>query len=164
MLGLTDAQVRMIEKKRKYDEERYRRISNRAKWGSPEHAAKVTSRALKKRKAAGHAARTRLMGCYRWNAVVRGISFDLSREQFAVLVAANCHYCGSPPSSMRLGKDLWSPLVYTGIDRVDNALGYTKENTVPCCKICNRAKNTISLQDFNTWIARLVAHHTEIRL
>jgi hypothetical protein len=37
---------------------------------------------------------------------------------------------------------------YNGIDRVDNSKGYTPENTVPCCKICNKIKGTGDVQTF----------------
>lgn len=33
---------------------------------------------------------------------------------------------------------------YNGVDRLDNALGYTRENCVPACRPCNAAKNAIS--------------------
>lgn len=34
--------------------------------------------------------------------------------------------------------------------------GYRKKNCVSCCYTCNRAKNTMSLQNFTTWIQRIV--------
>lgn len=51
-------------------------------------------------------------------------------------------------------------IVYNGLDRRDNAQGYTLENTVPCCKFCNFAKNVYSEEDFIGWINRLVKFRT----
>ena len=48
---------------------------------------------------------------------------------------------------------------YNGIDRVDNALGYTTGNVVPCCKQCNHAKSDMPYADFMAWIARLTEYH-----
>lgn len=45
-----------------------------------------------------------------------------------------------------------------GIDRIDSEVGYTKENTVPCCKYCNTAKNTMSYNEFIEWIKRVYKH------
>ena len=50
-----------------------------------------------------------------------------------------------------------SPLRYSGIDRIDNAAGYTEGNVVACCRICNRAKETLSVQEFAEWASRLGA-------
>ena len=49
--------------------------------------------------------------------------------------------------------------IYTGIDRMDNDLGYTTENTVPCCTTCNMLKGTMPYDDFMAWIARLTEYH-----
>ena len=75
-----------------------------------------------------------------------------------------CHYCGIE-SSKRLedrtseksqGKLLSSTVVNcNGIDRLDSNLGYTVDNCVPCCKYCNTAKNTMSVDDFLAWVGRV---------
>jgi len=73
----------------------------------------------------------------------------------------NCYWCGVPPSSthkdhLRTGK-IMSGLVikYNGVDRVDNSKGYTVENSVPCCKYCNRAKNDMTVTQFMEWNKRI---------
>ena len=43
----------------------------------------------------------------------------------------------------------------TGFDRVDNKRGYTKENCVPACKICNSMKNVMTLDEFKSRIERI---------
>jgi hypothetical protein len=37
---------------------------------------------------------------------------------------------------------------YSGIDRIDSNLGYSRDNCVPCCKRCNLAKRKMSYGDF----------------
>lgn len=161
--SLSEAQIRLIEAKKKYDADRYARISNREKYGSVGHHVKMSKKALARRKAPGHAATTRLMEIYKWNAKVREIGFHLTREQFQHIIGLPCDYCGSPPTAIKRGKDIWSPLIYNGIDRVDNSLGYTSENSVPCCKMCNAAKKAMPVQEFLDWIKRIYHHRLEIR-
>lgn len=47
---------------------------------------------------------------------------------------------------------------YNGIDRLNNDEGYTVENTVTCCSVCNRAKHTMGFEAFRAWIARVYTH------
>lgn len=59
----------------------------------------------------------------------RDYEFTLTFEEFSDLVDKECFYC-----------DYKKDEEVNGIDRVDNSKGYTKENSVPCCEICNRIK------------------------
>jgi 5-methylcytosine-specific restriction endonuclease McrA len=43
---------------------------------------------------------------------------------------------------------------YSGIDRLDNAIGYEPPNCVPCCDICNLAKRDMSYGAFVAWMRR----------
>jgi hypothetical protein len=62
----------------------------------------------------------------------RGIGVDLTVEQvFALRVGKECTYCGGE-----------LPAWGGGLDRKDNARGYTVDNVVPCCTDCNTAKAT----------------------
>jgi hypothetical protein len=47
---------------------------------------------------------------------------------------------------------------YNGIDRIHNDIGYVEYNCVPCCIICNRAKNSMPYEDFVDWIDNLIDH------
>ena len=38
--------------------------------------------------------------------------------------------------------------LYNGIDRKNNNMGYTYTNSVSCCKLCNQAKNSLSIKEF----------------
>jgi len=59
----------------------------------------------------------------------RGISLDLSREEWESVIAQPCHYCGGP----------LAPTGY-GLDRKDTQGPYTLLNVVPSCLPCNRRK------------------------
>lgn len=49
--------------------------------------------------------------------------------------------------------------VFNGLDRVDNKVGYTLDNVVPACKICNHAKVDMSYDEFMEWVARVASFH-----
>ena len=42
--------------------------------------------------------------------------------------------------------------IYNGIDRLDNNEGYLPSNVVTCCKICNRAKHSLTVVEFLEWV------------
>lgn len=73
-------------------------------------------------------------GQYRRGAIDRGLSFNLTHEEFKVLRAKPCFYCGSTEK--------------VGIDRVDNSKGYSEDNVVPCCTVCNIMKRTFGVEVF----------------
>jgi len=49
-----------------------------------------------------------------------------------------------------------------GIDRWDNSQGYLADNVVPCCKDCNRAKNTRTPREFVEGCRAIAAQHGAI--
>lgn len=106
----------------------------------------------------GFAAKTNALVSYRTGARARGLSFDLSREQFLTIVQMPCAYCGVAPSRVIAGKGLAEAFVRNGIDRVDSDLGYTLTNVLPCCSVCNRAKGTMKRDEFVSWIGRVHKH------
>ena len=87
---------------------------------------------------------------------------------FAELSKSPCKYCGLEHSkeiedrlneskkSKRLSDHI---LKCNGVDRVDSSKGYTKENSVPCCKYCNFAKHTMSETAFYNWIKRVYEYN-----
>jgi 5-methylcytosine-specific restriction endonuclease McrA len=81
-------------------------------------------------------------------------AFELNLNDIKELVFANCNYCGSKPSNYRTySRDKTKfHIKFNGIDRVDNNVGYIRKNCVPCCKICNYAKNTMTLKEFYSWL------------
>ena len=95
-----------------------------------------------------------LMGSYIRCAHKRGYEFALSQQEFLHLIKQPCYYCGIEP--LQIHKAIRKqPLVYNGIDRTDNTRGYILTNCVPCCKHCNRAKDTLTYVEFATWIKRI---------
>lgn len=48
-----------------------------------------------------------------------------------------------------------------GIDRIDNALGYTLDNIVPCCRTCNFMKQTSNQKDFINKCKQISTHWME---
>jgi len=87
---------------------------------------------------------------------------------FKELSKSKCKYCGLEHSKEiedRLserseGKKLSNNVIkINGIDRVDSGIGYTKENSVACCKFCNFAKHTMSKDDFYKWIKRVYEYN-----
>jgi hypothetical protein len=99
----------------------------------------------------------RLFRLYLINANRRKISFNLSYKDFKKIVYSKCHYCKIIPSKKYTRKDrnYIKYILYNGVDRKDNIIGYTKKNSVPCCEICNRAKSTLPYKDFLTYINRI---------
>jgi hypothetical protein len=87
----------------------------------------------------------------------RDYSFDLSKDEFKSIILSNCFYCGMSPNMTGLStkRKYTTDFVYNGVDRVDNTIGYTIENCVPCCKICNNSKSTLTLEGWKTWIKQV---------
>lgn len=101
-----------------------------------------------------------LYACYRTKAARRGIRWGLSWRLFAHITQQPCAYCGAPPSNCRKKKR--ESLVYSGIDRIDSALGYLPANCVPSCKICNRSKMDLPIGDFVCWLRRIIKNSDKI--
>lgn len=94
---------------------------------------------------------------YKRHARNRKIEYHLTKQEFTDIISLPCHYCGLPPSNNKKTKNC-SGFLYSGIDRVDSSKGYEKDNAVPCCAICNRAKRDMSKKDFLQWIERVYKH------
>ena len=106
----------------------------------------------------GEATFSKLYGSYVRGSRRRKIDFNLSREEFALLIKQKCFYCGKEPSQIIHSKFNNGDCVYNGLDRVDNSKGYEVNNVVPCCGTCNRAKLTMSIEEFLNWIKQVYAN------
>jgi hypothetical protein len=103
----------------------------------------------------GHALRNNVVYSYKRQASQRGLDFELTDEQCHILFEQSCHYCGNEPSNKRSHPSYNGPFKYNGIDRVDNNVGYKKENCVSCCKFCNLMKRVLSKKDFLNHVAQI---------
>lgn len=88
--------------------------------------------------------RARQLPKQRWHqfrraAVFRQKTFNVSYEQFLILIKMPCHYCNN-----ELGKNSETG---SGIDRLDNNIGYEPNNIVSCCTFCNKLKSNIFTEE-----------------
>jgi len=74
-------------------------------------------------------------GVYKYSAKSRGIDFSLSFEEFMLFWNKPCYYCLSYVNGI-------------GLDRIDSNTGYHLNNVVSCCSKCNRAKGTLTTDQF----------------
>lgn len=92
----------------------------------------------------------------------RHLKFSLSLEQYKDITSQNCFYCGCEPSNKYLYISNHSPngeyLIYNGIDRADNTLGYIFENCLPCCFDCNEIKKSRNKNEFLDLIKKIYSH------
>lgn len=105
----------------------------------------------------GLASKKQIFNAYKQHAKKRNILFELTFDEFINLCEKNCYYCDSEPSNIQKGNGNGS-FKYNGIDRVDNTKGYTLDNVVSCCEICNKAKRDLSCEEFFDWAKRLVSN------
>ena len=103
----------------------------------------------------------RVRAAYRRNARNRRIEWALDDLTFAVLLAGSCHYCGGPPANVQRATS-GGILTYSGIDRIDNAMPYSTDNCVSCCRTCNLMKRNSALTDFLQHVARIAKHQGAI--
>jgi len=83
------------------------------------------------------------------------LSFELTKDKFKELINLPCHYCGSSASNEYKSRYSSGNYKYNGIDRVDCDCGYTPNNVVPSCYVCNRLKGHISYDDFVYWLNKI---------
>jgi len=98
---------------------------------------------------------------YQRHADRRGLSFFLSKDKFREITSQNCHYCNELPKPVSGRKQNNGIYIGNGIDRVDNKKGYTIDNCVSCCIICNYAKRSMTVGEFRAWVKRIHKHFVE---
>jgi len=81
---------------------------------------------------------------YKSCAEKKSTPFSLSEEEFNNLVKQDCHYCGLNKANSE-----------SGVDRINSDLGYTMDNVVSCCTICNLMKNDLNKEVFLNQCAQI---------
>lgn len=74
----------------------------------------------------------------------RGITFNLTFEQYKLLYENPCYYCSNKLEET------------TGLDRLDSNEDYSVENCVPSCRFCNMLKNKYLTEDEMLTIAQVL--------
>lgn len=118
----------VVETAPEYDKRRIRALHNKRY-----RRSSVYQKHLKARK-------TNVM--YRWRvfqeqARRRNIEVSITFDEYSNMVRTACWYCGD-----------FTYEGYSGVERVQNAGMYQKENVVPCCKTCNFMKGSLSVHEF----------------
>ncbi len=109
----------------------------------------------------GEANLNKLYATYVSSAKKRKIKFDLTKKEFKDLTKQNCKYCGTEPLTAKTSSRSYGEYIYNGIDgidRVDNNIGYTLDNCVACCKMCNYMKHSSSVGDFSSHVRKIYEH------
>jgi hypothetical protein len=96
-----------------------------------------------------------LFASYKLGALYRGISFDLTEEEFRELTKGNCYYCGEEPSKIRKITSN-GEYVFNGIDRMISEDSYRIGNVVSCCWNCNRLKGDMKLNFFLSHMQKIL--------
>jgi hypothetical protein len=81
----------------------------------------------------------------------RELEFSLTQDELNNLIFLPCFYCGDSPGT--------GPTDRVGLDRVDPDKGYIKENVIPCCWTCNRAKSVLTQEEFFELCKKIVIKH-----
>lgn len=111
----------------------------------------------------GHSGLVQLYGRYRATSRRETkVPFKLTLEYFEKLTSSNCYYCNAQPSMVSKNNASQSSeiverskYIYNGVDRKINSLGYTKENSVPCCWRCNKMKSDLDFDQFIDIVRRI---------
>lgn len=83
---------------------------------------------------------------HKGNSTQKKYEVVITLQDFADIIAKPCHYCGEIEGRR-------------GIDRIDNSKGYTRENSVPCCKNCNYMKKNLTKENFLSHVNKIYKHN-----
>lgn len=110
----------------------------------------------------------RIFNVYRTDAKKRDKkNFKITFEEFKTITSKNCHYCGTPPSHKIVEKNRNGTIAVfynNGVDRIDSSKGYTPDNIVPCCTLCNMIKWTLSKEAFLNHIKKILSYQNRPRI
>ena len=118
----------------------------------------------------GQAGFNRLLQRYKRQARSRNIKFNLSIEEFRKLTSSQCFFCNKNPEQISNLADVqgmtqsgikFGAYKYNGIDRLNPNGDYEQTNVVACCKICNRIKSDMTLQELEKHLRSMLTTRFE---
>ena len=89
----------------------------------------------------------KVLAQYKHDAKRRGLSWELSEEEFKHLTTMPCHFTGKFPS-VTMEAASGETYTYNGVDRLNSKEGYTVNNCVPCCTEVNFMKRNLPYEKF----------------
>jgi hypothetical protein len=92
---------------------------------------------------------------YKHSAKNRNIDFCLTKDEFRGIIIKKCNYCNLEGKLHHTKRSENGLFVSNGIDRVDSSKGYFLDNCVPCCKVCNIMKSSLTKDEFIEHIRRI---------
>ena len=116
--------------------------------------ARVQLQRIPRRKAFGQSTVYCRYYALKENAKCRGKQFDLTLEQFSAAATQPCFWCGVPAPRVKYKRYYGSAFLH-GLDRMDSSKGYTADNVVASCPVCNAAKGRMNAEEFKAWAVRL---------
>lgn len=84
---------------------------------------------------------------YRRNAKTKNRAFELTKKAYDELINQPCVYCRRDITETNR----------SGIDRIDNDLGYVSGNMQPCCSECNVMRGALTVEAFLEKASRIAA-------
>ena len=84
---------------------------------------------------------------YKRSAESKNLDFILTKGDFMGLVETKCYYC-----------DTMQEKKFNGIDRLDSSKGYSLDNCVSCCEMCNFMKGCLGPTIFINRIEHILTH------
>jgi hypothetical protein len=91
---------------------------------------------------------------YKSGAKGRDLCFELTLDEFKNITSQPCMYCGE--FSVYINNNGIS-----GVDRIDSTQGYTINNVIPCCEMCNRMKLHYDIHDWLNKITKIARRFEE---
>lgn len=81
------------------------------------------------------------------------LEFVLTKEEYISITQQSCFYCGG-----------WNDEKYkfTGVDRIDNSIGYLLSNCIAACSKCNFMKRNMEIHDFLEHIRQIVKNFAPV--
>ena len=85
----------------------------------------------------------------KYQAKKKNINFTLDKDYYLYHLANKpCFYCGTPKTNHIIN-------MYIN----DHTVGYTKENSVPCCEFCNKMKSHYNPNEFLKHCHKVIKHN-----